>query len=317
MDDPIAQEMAALKDTLIAVTAVADPCPELGLVTHLAARLVAKMPQLKLKWEKLTGLRRDERARVVKEDIRDLLLHLGAETDNPDRVAAWGISQCDALFEVVSNNLHFLASTSYVLYVSGLEQIVKQVYDGGHHSRMLTYMGEFARSSDMKAIGQFHANMSVEYLRWLNQGLRPLDYPTVARLLDIYLRYAGIYEKDLLFLQGLIETVAGNRPTYQHLVSQRHDADGLVNYMKRSRLPAFANPWDTLVRNTDAHTGFYLDLASATVFIGDRGLAKPYQYAEVWSLTTEMAAVVLACRLLPCVISRHNWVHFQEIAGGA
>jgi hypothetical protein len=316
MDDTVAEELARLKTTLLSVTGAKDPCPELGLVMHLATRIAERSPELKQRWGRMEDRSREDRSRIVKNDIRALLRDLGAQVDDPDEVADWGIAQCNAMLGLVANNLSFLDSTSYSDYLTTLDQIIGLVYQGRRHTRMIAYLAEFARSEDMKIVGQFHANSSVGQLRWLNEGPKPLSYDTTEAHMAIYLRGCGIYERDLLFLQGLIDTAYGNRTTYDHLVSRRLETDSLVGFMKSSRYSIFATPWDRFLRNAAAHGGFSIDLGQQGITATDRDKTKQYTYTELCKLSAEMSAAVLSCRLLPCLVSKQNWVHFKEIAGG-
>jgi len=202
MSDPIAQEMAVLKQTLLAVTLVSDPCPEIESLVEMASKLADQIPYLTAKWEKLGSLSRAARATSVKRDLRDVVLNMGAKISDPDDLASWGISQCDTLLNIVAGNFGFLATTLYGDYLLNLNQIVGQIYDREYYSRMLSYSGEFTRSADMRVIGQFHSNRSIKHLVWLNEGSHQFNYDNVSEFIGLYGSYAGIYEKDLVVSLG-------------------------------------------------------------------------------------------------------------------
>jgi len=257
-------------------------------------------------YKKSTGI---SPKKVIKKDLDTLVHGLDVDILKTESAIEWGIRSSQSMIDEFPSLLPYLIQTDFHVYIQEIGDLLDAVIDRTKHSAVMKLLREFRDHPDIVTIGQFSTNEMVEYYKHLRDSKPPNARDEIIKYIDIYQRFCGIYQKDMILCYCLLQLKGtGTRPTYEQAHPESRNALDRVNYVKRC-INSFGKVYDRVLRNAVAHNDIETDSDKrmVTIYRGKKKQPKSYTYEQIVSITQGMSALIIAFRLLIIILANHDW----------
>ncbi len=193
-----------------------------------------------------------------------------------------------------ANNFKFIRRTKYGSYHRTLLSLAKSIYYAGRRVSAENLFGDFQTSPDARALVQ-----TVVGRRWTREiayldDIRRVDKRAVERMVAIYHLLAGIFEKCVCILVGLVEVDRkGESRPYADLKKRQLNAN-LLSLSSDGRFTQILEAFNKTIRNSLAHQTWAISPSKRSIMFSDLGKHVERGFEEFLKDTRELASVVFA-----------------------
>jgi hypothetical protein len=116
----------------------------------------------------------------------------------------------------------------------------------------------------------------------------------VEKCISIYDELAGVYEKEIAFILGLIKLSQGKTPKYS--IIRKKPLAIKVKYLKASDYEILAGDFDVFIRNAKAHKTYLVNISKRRIEfypLSGKGQPQIVTYREMAKKTTDLSALVV------------------------
>ena len=264
---------------------------------------------LERKWKgykKSTGI---TPKKVIKKDLDTLVHGLDVDMLETESAIEWGIRSSQSMIDEFPSLLPYLVKTDFHIYLEEIGNLLDAAIDRTTHGAVMKLLREFREHPDIITIGQFSTNEMAKYCKHLRDSKPPNARDEVINYIDIYQKFCGIYEKDMILCHCLLKLKeTGDRPTYEEAHPESRKLQAKINHVK-SRIKSFGEVYDRDLRNARAHTEIETDSNqhTVTIYIGREKKPKSYTYEQIIFITQGMSALIISFRLLIIILSNRDW----------
>lgn len=247
--------------------------------------------------------------RMIKTDLDNLVHRLDVDIFENESAIEWGIRSSQSMIDEFSYLFPYLLQTDFNDYIEEIRTLLESVINRTKHSEVMKLLREFRKHPDLVVIGQFATNEMVEYYKHLRDSSPPNTRNEIIKYIDIYQKFCGIYEKDMILCYCLLQLrERGVRPTYEEAHSESRNFQDRNNYVKR-RINSFGMVYDPDLRNAVAHNDIETDSNKqmVTIYTGRGKRPKSCSYEQIVSITRGISALIIAFRLLVIVLANSDW----------
>ena len=330
------------------MTSVGDAKQDIGddEVKAIVDNVVAQLPKIltdlfgvELKTlPKLTKEKKEEAYREIKRFL--IGLKSLTEIKEPPKNAKEILERVDALGQVlgpftgVPKGIHFLdhaqkynlaiinvpatwgyiKNSNYRKYRDTLSEIVLQLYRRSVVQSAEKFLGEFENSSDAYVMAQATSMRLSKHLNYLKDSRRKLEKRQLAKLIEIYREMAGMYEKLIRLIVGLMNLLDGEETSYLNVAKRRLPSNvGKVG----KKYPVLTQNFNITIRNAIAHTSYFLHLGDGTIDFIDTNSKVTLTFRDFLKECRALSPLVLALSYLRIFMGyrqmKNYWDHYKKL----
>lgn len=207
-------------------------------------------------------------------------------------------------------DLKFVRRTKYTVYHKILLSLANSIYYAGRRVSAENFFADFQASPDARALVQ-----TLVGRRWTREAtyldeIRHLDKRAVERLVTIYHLLAGIFEKSVTALVGLVEVDRnGASRSFADLKRRQLNAN-LLSLRSDGRFAQILQAFDKTIRNSLAHQTWSISPSKKVITFNDLGKQVEVGFKEFLKKTRELASVTFALVELRTFLA---FVQFDDI----
>jgi hypothetical protein len=194
----------------------------------------------------------------------------------------------------------FLATTQYATYLQTAKKLIQDVYSTTPLKRITTFIDNVTSSDDTKAKAPTIASIFPNNYKFLRKERKRFTKTSIDKYITIYDELAGVYEKDITFIIGLIKLTEGKAPKYSTI--RNKPLATKVKYLKASKYAPLAGNFDVFIRNAKAHKTYLVNVVKRKIEfypVSGRGETQMLSYKEMTEKTTDLSALILVTSQMP------------------
>ena len=209
------------------------------------------------------------------------------------------------LFEIEDLNY-----PNYNLYVQNTTKLIEKLKKTNNLSKAITILENFLRSDTFYLIAQNSLQKLIKHYNFLDKEVKVVTKKEVDKYLEIYLEFAGIYEKILPLISTLIQltkiNASSNKKSNQNLYNT-------LAYVKRAGYEALVSGFDRNIRNSLAHRSFKIKIIEEKVEFIDRKKMLSLSFRDVQKRTRDLGSLLLAIPSLVIGVYGTLFLEFKKI----
>ena len=144
---------------------------------------------------------------------------------------------------------------------------------------------------------------------YLGNAKRKLDRKLVEKLIETYRELSGLYEKGIRVVVGMMEVLQGKEVAYSQFVKRPLGVN--VNQVSKT-YPWLTNDFDTVIRNSIAHTTYIVSYNSKMVTFKDNKTATTVAFRDFFRRCRLLSSLVAGLLLLHVFFLYWRWKAVSE-----
>jgi hypothetical protein len=212
-----------------------------------------------------------------------------------------------------SDEFRFIRKTIYNSYHQCLLSLAKSIYYAGKRVNAESFLTDFELSPDARATVQAFFGRRLTKKFTLMDKVENLDRSAAVKLVDLYRMLAGIFEKYVSVLVGLVEIDKQGVLIPFADVKRRQLNTNLGTLQTDGRFKAILGSFDKTVRNALAHETWSISASKRLIVFDDLGKHRELSFRDFLKRTRELGSAVLALVNLRAFLLYVQFEYFDRI----
>jgi hypothetical protein len=208
------------------------------------------------------------------------------------------------------DDVQFVRRTKYATYHKTLLSLARSSYYAGRRVSAENLFADFQTSPDARALVQTLVGRRWTWEIAYLDRTRHLDKRTAERLVIIYHLLAGVFEKCVSVLVGLVEVERNGASRPFADLKKRQLSANLLSLSSDGRFTQILEAFNKTIRNSLAHQTWSISPSKKSIVFNDLGKHVERRFEEFLKDTRELASVVFALIELRTFLS---YVQFDDI----
>jgi len=212
-----------------------------------------------------------------------------------------------------SEEFRFIRKTIYNSYHQCLLSLAKSIYYAGKRIHAESFLTDFEMSPDARATVQAFFGRRLTKKFALMDKVGSLDRRGAVKLVDLYRMLAGIFEKYVSVLVGLVEIDKQGVLLPFADVKRRQLNTSLTTLQTDGRFKSILGAFDKTVRNALAHETWSISVSKRLIIFDDLGKHRELNFRDFLKRTRELGSAVLALVNLRAFLLYVQFEYFDRI----
>jgi hypothetical protein len=212
-----------------------------------------------------------------------------------------------------SDEFMFIRKTLYNRYHQCLLSLAKSIYYAGKRVHAESFLTDFELSPDARANVQAFFSRRLTRKFTLLDKIKSPDKSDVVKLVDLYRMLAGIFEKYVSVLVGLVEIDKRGVLVPFADVKRRQLSTNLGTLQSDGRFESILGTFDKTVRNALAHETWSISASKRLIVFDDLGKHRELNFRNFLKRTRELGSAVLALVNLRVFLLYVQFEYFDRI----
>lgn len=216
----------------------------------------------------------------------------------------------------IDSHLLFLKETRFEHYQNMLKDLIMKIVDLGRLEKAKKFITEMRESEESLVIAQFFVIRFEKNYRYLDKKRKRITKKTIEKNIRIYRELAGLFEKYIVVLVGLIRILRKDElPVYSKLraIPLGTKEKMLKEEADYSDYRDFVAPFNRTIRNALAHGSCYFQFFDKKIKFIDLKQNVVIQYEDFINQVRELSSLVLALSQIPFHILLFEYQNFKQI----
>jgi hypothetical protein len=198
----------------------------------------------------------------------------------------------------------YIGKAGYARHRDVLGNIANSLQGTGHLTQANQLVNTFDNSPDGFVSLQLTASRLPRHLVYLRMRRTKFERKQLDKLLQIYSELAGLYEKLIRLVVGLIEIGEGKEVNYQHLSKRSLNS----NFLElKARYPDLTSGFNITIRNAISHSSFFVQYSRGTILFMDNQAKTESSFGHFLVQCRELSALVLAIAFTKGHLAYYEW----------